>query len=405
MSKIKKILISTIFSLIMISGYSVVNAASASISSNKTSMSVGETASITVSAKAASWNLEVSGPISKSYADVTSDGENAKKSFSLSFKPSKVGTYTIKLGGDVTDGDGTTNKISDSVTIKVSEAKESSVTTLKNLGITPKQYDFSNFKSGTTSYNIKVPSDVDTIKIYATATDKNATVSGTGSKKLEEGKNTFTVKVTAEDKKNTKKYTLVITRESSETETSTENRDEEEKAVTEGLTDLIINNYNLEPQFSNDVYEYKVNINSDVSKLDLDAKPANDNMKVEIVGNEDLKDGENVITILVYNSSDDTTTTYQIIANKGETAGIDLSEMNNAIEQAKKTQLKFNCILGATVGSIIILIIIFLIEKYRIQKKQEDDVENISTLDFEEQNLDENNDEVIKNRTKGKRFK
>ena len=76
-----------------------------------------------------------------------------------------------------------------------------------------------------------------------------------------------------------------------------------------------------------------------------------------------------------------------------------------SIEQAKKTQLKFNCILGATVGIIIILIIIFLIEKYRIQKKQEDEVENISTLEFDEQNSDENDDEVIKNKPRGKRFK
>ena len=65
MSNIKKILILTIFSLIMISGYSVVNAASAGISSNKTSISTGETANITISVNAAAWNLHVSGPISK----------------------------------------------------------------------------------------------------------------------------------------------------------------------------------------------------------------------------------------------------------------------------------------------------------------------------------------------------
>lgn len=440
MNKIRKIIILTIFCLIMISGYSVVNAASASISSNKTSINVGETANITVSVNAAAWNLHVTGPISKSYADVTDDGENTKKNMALSFKPSKEGTYTIKLSGDISDGsDGTPKNVSDSVTIKVSKqennddsedsssssssesssSKKSSVATLKNLGITPKQYDFSNFKSGTTSYNIKVPSDVDTIKIYATATDKNATISGTGSKKLKDGKNTFTVKVTAEDKKTTKKYTLVITKETEKTEKNettpeTTSQDEEtvettnleensETAViTKGLTELNINSFELDPKFSNDVYEYKVNITDDISKLDIQAKPADDNMKIEIVGNENFKEGENVVTILVYNPSDDTTTTYQVIANKGNSSGIDLSEMNKAIDEAKKTQLKFNLILGVTVGIIIILIIIFLIGRYRIQKKQEDDIENISTLEFDEQNEEENN---VKNKPKGKRFK
>ena len=126
MSNIKKILILTIFSLIMISGYSVVNAASAGISSNKTSISTGETANITISVNAAAWNLHVSGPISKSYADVTDDGENTRKSFSLSFKTSKEGTYTIKLNGDISDGStGIPQNVSDSVTIKVSEAQSS----------------------------------------------------------------------------------------------------------------------------------------------------------------------------------------------------------------------------------------------------------------------------------------
>lgn len=449
MRKIGKIVLLEIIFLVILSGYTVVNAATASISSNKKSMTVGESASISVSINAAAWNLHVTGPISKSYADVTDDGENTKKSMTLTFKPTKSGSFTINLGGDVTDGSsGSTSNISDSVTIQVNEketssssssssssgsssgssssssttTKKSSVATLSNLGITPKKYDFTTFKSGTLKYNVTVPNEAETIKIYATATDKNATISGTGNKTLKVGKNTFTIKVTAEDKKTTKQYTLVINREAEKEEDKEEKEDKVEDTKEEeiakisddinnedtnkedeketGLLDLQISDYNLEPEFSKDIYEYKINIGEEVSSLNISTQVGDDNTKVEIVGNENFVEGENVITILVYNSSDDSTTTYQIIATKDEKSNIDLTEFNSVIEEARKQQLEFNCIVGGTIIIIVLLIIVFLIERYKIQSKSEE-IENISTLE----EYENDDDDVIKDTKKGKRFK
>jgi len=73
-----------------------------------------------------------------------------------------------------------------------------------------------NFSKNTTSYSINVENDVKEINISATALDSKAKVSGTGTKTLKEGKNTFKVVVTAENEK-TKTYTIVVNRKKTDT--------------------------------------------------------------------------------------------------------------------------------------------------------------------------------------------
>ena len=243
----KKIIILIIFSLIMIGINTKVNAVSANITSSKTSMEVGETATIKVIVKAAAWQIKVSGPATINEADASSDGENTTKTFTTSFKPSKAGTYEFNLSGNITDGDTMTPKpVSGSVKVKVTEEEDdddrssssssntnktenkvSSDATLKNLGINPN--DFSGFKKTKTTYNVSVPYSTEKINIYAKATDSKATVTGTGSKTLKEGSNSFSVKVTAADKKTTKTYTLNITRKSEEKKQDTENEEKEQE--------------------------------------------------------------------------------------------------------------------------------------------------------------------------------
>ena len=94
-----------------------------------------------------------------------------------------------------------------------SSQEESSNANLINLGIRP--YDFSGFRSGTTSYSVTVPADTESVEVYAEAQDSSATISGTGTVNLQEGENTINVVVTAEDG-TTKTYTIIITREAAE---------------------------------------------------------------------------------------------------------------------------------------------------------------------------------------------
>lgn len=85
---------------------------------------------------------------------------------------------------------------------------------LKTLYI--KNYPFtSNFvlgDDGSKKYKLSVDKSVESIKICATKVSSYATLTGTGSKTLSDGVNTFTVKVTSESG-NTRKYTIEVTRE------------------------------------------------------------------------------------------------------------------------------------------------------------------------------------------------
>ena len=125
-----------------------------------------------------------------------------------SYAENKTNNNTTNSSNSTKSNTSSSNKITNSSSTNSSN-KKSSNANLSNLGIRPN--DFSGFKAGTTSYDVTVPADTDTIEIYATAQDSNAKISGTGSKKLEAGKNTFSVVVTAED--GTKKtYTINITK-------------------------------------------------------------------------------------------------------------------------------------------------------------------------------------------------
>ena len=506
---LRKILLLTIFSLLIMATFSKVNAASANISSNKTSMNVGETATISVSYKAAAWSIQVSGAVSYSSADASSDAKNISKSASLKFTPKKAGTYNVSLSGDVTDENGKTTDVSKTIKITVKEkaitnntdnntttnntnnnntsnntsndtSKPSTDATLSNLGIKPN--DFSGFKKATTSYSVSVPKNVDKISIYATPTNSKAIVTGTGSKNLQIGKNTFNIKVTAEDKKTTKTYTLTITRKDEENSVSdatlinlgirpkeydftgfksgttsysvsvpndvekitiyataknskdtisgngskslkvgqnkceikvtsedkktsktyvinvtrkekeeepeekpdekedetvnnqNDNQDIERGSFAEGLKNLEIKNYNLSPSFSQDVFSYKVDVKEALEALDIDTETTSGNIEVEIAGNENLKPGENIITILVHNKKDDTTSTYQITANV-ENQEASLTTSNEVSKEAESGSKAKEWIIKGVMLAVIVLIIVLLIKRHKSNEYDDEEYE------------------------------
>ena len=397
----KKIIILIIFSLIMIGINTKVNAASANITSNKTSMEVGETATIKVIVKAAAWQIKVSGPATINEADVSSDGENTTKTFTTSFKPSKAGTYEFNLSGNITDGDTMKPQpVSGSVKVKVTEEddddrssssssntnktenKVSSDATLKNLGINPN--DFSGFKKTQTTYNVTVPNSTEKINIYAKATDSKATVTGTGSKTLKEGSNSFSVKVTAADKKTTKTYTLNITRKSEENEKKEQKEEKEEeeqeqeqvktalgvyKLSLQGIGDNnLTEEIELNKEFDRGTFEYLCDVSSDIKKVTVNAEAYEYNNSLKITGNEnELKFGENIITVSVSDGKD--TIKYTIKVNKEEnekTENLQVQTQETDINKHNKTKaLKMIIIGGIIILTFIVALIIYYIKKVK----------------------------------------
>ena len=283
-----------------------------------------------------------------------------------------------------TSNAGTTNKSSDA--------------TLRNLGITPKAYDFSGFSKLKTNYSVKVDNDVTRISIYAYATDSKATVTGIGTKSLKKGSNTFPIKVTAEDGKTTKTYSLTINRtneddaENNTTENNTTNNTTENNTVNEensntestdsGLTNLEVEGYTISPAFSGDIYIYSVDLPDGTKSININTEKINDELKVEIIGNDNLETGTNYITILVYNG--DETTTYQVVANVGTTSEESIATANTNTQNAKS---KIKSSWGKIIIAIIVLIfIIYLIIRHK--RKNYFDDEDEDYYDTDEENND-----------------
>lgn len=247
---------------------------------------------------------------------------------------------------------------------------KSSNANLSNLGMNPN--DFTGFSENKTSYDVTVPNNVTQVEIYATKKDSKASLTGTGIKKLQEGQNTANVIVTAEDG-TTKTYTINIKRLSkNEKQDTTGNLDTKSSSNSKDLklSNLEIEGVNLEPSFESSTYKYEISIKGKQSNLDIKTSTNNTSDKVEIIGNENLQNGQNIITILVTNSKSDEVATYQIYVNKNV---IDSNTVDNEFgKTVKKLKIKL-WVFRALVVIVVLGIIILLIIKHRKNKKEYDE--------------------------------
>ena len=273
---------------------------------------------------------------------------------------------------------------------------KSSNANLSDFGITP--HDFTGFKYGTTSYEVVVPEDTEVVEVYAKTQHAKATVTGTGKKNLEKGKNKAEVVVTAED--GTKKtYTINIIREIKQEEEQEENNTVEEttsKEEKKGLAELKIDKLSLVPEFKTDVYEYKVKYIGENTILNIETKPTSENYVVEVTGNENLKEGENIITILVSDKNGDNVATYQITVNKSL---VDEEAMAREEDQKKEEQKKI--IIGVAIAVVILVIIVFIIIRHRRNKNLAEEFSGVSFYGNDEE--EEYEEEIPRGLRKKKR--
>ena len=230
--------------------------------------------------------------------------------------------------------------------------------------------------------------EVEEIIVGGSTQDSKAKfTAGIGKKKLQVGNNSVKVEVTAEDG-NKKTYTINITREEkkAEEENKTENTSTQEENIVESektneeikfkdsdLVNLEVKGYSISPEYSPDVYEYKMNVDDKVERLDVIAQKKDSSVNIVIAGNTELKEGENVITILVNNEKTNKTATYQIIVNK--LSEIDLNSVNQALnDQTKKSSNNKKLLIGVVIG-VNALIVIFILVKniFNLEEEEEDD--------------------------------
>ena len=261
-----------------------------------------------------------------------------------------------------------------SSTTTTSQSKKSNNANLSNLGIKPN--DFTGFKESRTQYNTTVPNSTSEVEVYATKKDFKATVTGTGRVKLQEGDNTVKVVVTAEDGITTKTYTINIKRLKTGEQVSTSDDDSDL-----GLEKIEIAGKSIEPQFNKDVHQYKVSFEGEETKLDISAQANQSGATVQIIGNEKLINGQNLITILVSNSKQSKVVTYQIYVNKNL---VEQEELNGHFNDGQTQQKIKKWIIISLVFTIIICIILLFVIlskrrkniKYKVPKQQETKTKN-----------------------------
>ncbi len=402
MNKIKKLCISIIFFIGLMLICNKANATNISISPSEPK--VGDEVTITVTVpnvNTSTVTANVSGVVSGKIKVVGGDlsGNPRDYSNSAKYKCEKEGTINVEISSDssaVLKAEYVDVSAKKSVTVKAKEvanntasssntsnntttASKSTEARLSNFGIKPN--DFSGFKRDKTEYSTEVPNNVTKVNVYATALDKNAKVSGAGDVQLKEGKNTVKVTVTAEAG-NTKVYTLTIKRRTAAEDATATTNDDTTTTNTEattsdafGLESLDIKDVKLKPSFKTEIYKYEIDLDKDLSQLDISTIPTDDDTTVEIAGNEDLKDGENLITIVVANKKTKETATYQITVNKNVEVGTE----SNGSEQVEEfswlkpsTWGKEDIIKGMIIAVLLLLIIIAIILKVKLSKEKKE---------------------------------
>ncbi len=173
------------------------------------------------------------------------------------------------------------------------------------------------------------------------------------------GKNQATFTITSEDGKNTETYKFIIYRG--------ETTDGSNK-----LSSLSISGYELTEKFNNEVLDYTATVPYETTTVELVAIPEDENADVKIKGNEDLKVGDNVITITVTSAETTEKKIYNITLTRAEFEPEETTTTTVPIIADKKDDSQNNTLLIVLIslgGAIIIGLAAYFIF-FRKPKKQ-----------------------------------
>lgn len=385
--------------LLIILKHTAVQAATATLAASTKEPTEGQNVTVTASVTAGAWNLQFSGAgKNETIYGYTQSNANASDSKTISFTAGTAGTsYTFTLIGDMTDISAENSEsVNKSITITV-KAKETTPETpsepqTPSKPEKPKELQFSKVNE-----TVYVKKTVNLRSNYSSSSKLIATIDvgesltrigksvGTSegyswSKILYKGQEVYAISknLTTEKPETTEEPVEENPDEEQPAEeTPTEETPAEETPTEEvptdvfGLSKLEVKNQTLSPKFDVETYEYTIGIKEDISSLEIEAVANNENANVEIIGNENLQDGENVITILVTNAETEEVATYQIIVNKNtQTEGV--VKVNWLQPSTWGTKEK---IIVGIIGALILVIIILIIVKIRLAKREDDDLD------------------------------
>lgn len=206
-------------------------------------------------------------------------------------------------------------------------------------------------------YTLTVPYDTEKVILSGGLEDIHATVEGLVEYELKENTTVATIVVTAEDG-SIKTYTVNIVKE--------------EKPATPIVYYYSDNNYlksleieDYEIDFDKNKLSYELTVENKNS-LEIKAIPEDARSRVEITGNENFKEGKNVVVITVF-AENGSTREYKVIVNKVKTS--ELTEIDEASNTAEKIVI------------IVLIVLVVLGLLYLIFKKDEQEIPEVIVND------------------------
>lgn len=239
-------------------------------------------------------------------------------------------------------------------------------------GLTP------NFNKNKTSYAVTVGENVNDLKVTAVAEDSKSKVAISGNTGLKNGDNKVYITVTAQD--GTKKvYTITVTKTGNANKSNSY------------LQNLIVENATLSPEFSKEIFEYDCGtVGKSVETLKILAFGENENVKIDITGNDKLSEGDNKIIVKV-TSEDGTTTKEYVITVKKDSNIVEENNIEeiNALQDTDNDNNFFNKLfkkiknnwLVCLMYIVILVQFIEIVYLYKNQNSKKDTKGNKETKD------------------------
>ena len=264
----------------------------------------------------------------------------------------------------------------------VGNAKINIDSTLSGMSLYTDKEIFIDIKPNVTTYSIDTHQESISFYPYCSSSECETTFNPTNAEvnyKLKEGKNVIQIINDVDGAKTT--YTLNI---------NYAKKTEDVQYKFPSLKKLTVENFKFLEEFKEDVYTYHLVVPSTVDSLLIDYDADND-VNVEIIGNENFVTGENIVRIKTNNDYDEGN--YYIVVTKTEKEEdsklpvID-EPTDDDIKETKNTNNKY-ILIG--VFSILIVVSYILYDIYNNKKKSQEENNDEIKNDTEENNTNESN--------------
>lgn len=264
----------------------------------------------------------------------------------------------------------------------VGNAKINIDSTLSGMFLYTDKEIFIDIKPNVTTYSIDTHQETISFYPYCSSSECETTFNPTNAEanyKLKEGKNVIQIINDVDGAKTT--YTLNI---------NYAKKTEDVQYKFPSLKKLTVENFKFLEEFKEDVYTYHLVVPSTVDSLLIDYDADND-VNVEIIGNENFVTGENIVRIKTNNDYDEGN--YYIFVTKAEKEEdsklpvID-EPTDDDIKETKNTNNKY-ILIG--VFSILIVVSYILYDIYNNKKKSQEENNDKIKNDTEENNTNESN--------------